>query len=224
MTIRVMVVDDSKLTRISLKTMLAEASGLEWVGEAEEGQQAVSKVLPLKPDVILMDIGMPILNGIEATRQIRQTDPQTKIIMLTSHESDEDVLDAFQSGATSYCLKDTPPEQLVTIIKTTAGGACWVDPKIARVLVSQVNPRPADAKANHSPTAHGKPGIPLVPLSERELEVLRLMSDGKNNSEIAGDLSISANTVKTHIKNIFQKLEVEDRTAAVIKALKDRLV
>jgi DNA-binding NarL/FixJ family response regulator len=135
--------------------------------------------------------------------------------MLTSHEEEEDVLDAFSSGANSYCLKETPPEMLMHVIKSTAHGACWIDPKIARIVMSQLQPN------NHKPSAEPS-GLSL--LTEREIDVLKLVTQGLNNAEISDKLCISMNTVKTHLKNIFQKLEVEDRTAAALKALKERII
>ncbi|MEB3286847.1 MAG: response regulator transcription factor [Vampirovibrionales bacterium] len=218
---RVLIVDDSKLMRVSLKTAIEQTQDMACVGEAADGREGVYLTGQLKPDIVLMDIGMPILNGIAATREIRKQFPQSKVVMLTSHEGDSDVLDAFQSGATSYCLKDTPPEQLMQIIRTTAGGACWIDPKVARVLVTQVSRPLPDSSLTQ---AEALQTDLLIPLSEREVEVLRLITEGKNNAEIAELLSISNNTVKTHVKNIFQKLGVEDRTAAALKALKERLV
>lgn len=222
--IRILLVDDSRLMRVSLKTTLSQAADIEIVGEAEEGRQGVELAGQLKPDVILMDIGMPIMDGIKATQLIRDKQLAARVIMLTSHESDQDVLDAFQSGATSYCLKDTEPEALLQIIRSTAAGACWIDPKIARVLVSQVSQQVATAAMPVSQSQED--GLPstLSLLSDREIDVLKLITEGLNNTEIAERLSISMNTVKTHVKNIFLKLEVEDRTAAALKALKERIV
>lgn len=243
---RVLIVDDSKLTRVSLKTTLQNAAQwVELVGEAEDGAQGVEMTQQLHPDIVLMDVGMPIMDGITATQHIRQRAPETKVIMLTSHEEGRDVLDAFNSGATSYCLKETAPDVLLHVIQSTVGGACWIDPKIAHILVSQVQVRPEPPAASNTPAVGNSSPEPvnatsasfattnarsndesstLCGLSEREVEVLRLIADGMNNGEICERLSISMNTLKTHIKNIFSKLGVEDRTAAALKAIKDRIV
>lgn len=219
--VRVLIVDDSRLTRISVKTTLKSAQGeIELVGEAEEGNQAIDLVGKLHPNVVLMDIGMPIMDGVRATQAIKKQFPDVKVVMLTSHEDEEDVLDAFSSGANSYCLKETPPDMLVHVILSTAHGACWIDPKIARIVMSQLQP------TERTGIKHGAPeetsGFAM--LTEREIDVLKLVTQGLNNAEISEKLCISMNTVKTHLKNIFQKLEVEDRTAAALKALKERII
>lgn len=218
--VRVMVVDDSRLTRLSVKTMLKSAQNeIELVGEAEEGHQAIEMVGKLMPDVVLMDIGMPIMDGVRATQAIKKQYPSVKVVMLTSHEEEDDVLDAFSSGANSYCLKETPQEMLVHVVLSTAHGACWIDPKIARIVMSQLQPSDRNSKIDP-----GEESIGIALLTEREVDVLKLVTKGLNNAEISEKLCISMNTVKTHLKNIFQKLEVEDRTAAALKALKERIV
>lgn len=216
--VRVMIVDDSRLTRMSVRTTLKSAPDtIDLVGEAEEGQQAIELVKRHHPDVVLMDIGMPIMDGVRATQAIKHQFPDVKVVMLTSHENEMDVLDAFNSGANSYCLKDTPPEMLVNVVLSTAHGACWIDPKIARIVMSQLQPSQMGA-----PQSNGDGNYSL--LTEREIDVLKLVTEGFNNAEISDKLCISMNTVKTHLKNIFQKLEVEDRTAAALKALKERII
>lgn len=216
--IRVLVVDDSRLTRMSVKTTLNVAKDqIELIGEAEEGQQAIEMVGRHLPDVVLMDIGMPIMDGVRATQAIKQQFPDVKVVMLTSHDDETDVLDAFSSGANSYCLKETPPEMLVHVILSTAHGACWIDPKIARIVMNQLQPSDRPQSVNED-----SGGFAL--LTDREIDVLKLVTQGLNNAEISDKLCISMNTVKTHLKNIFQKLEVEDRTAAALKALKERII
>jgi DNA-binding NarL/FixJ family response regulator len=219
--IRVMIVDDSRLTRISIRTTLKGVhQEIELVGEAEDGSQAIEMAGTIRPQVILMDIGMPIMDGVRATQQIKRSHPEIKVVMLTSHEDEEDVLDAFNSGANSYCLKETPPEMLVHVIKSTAHGACWIDPKIARIVMSQLQPNDRGINNNK----HSSENSGVCSLTEREVDVLKLVTQGLNNAEISDRLCISMNTVKTHLKNIFQKLEVEDRTAAALKALKERII
>jgi two-component system, NarL family, response regulator LiaR len=177
----------------------------------------------LHPDVVLMDIGMPIMDGVRATQAIKRQYPDVKVVMLTSHEDEDDVLDAFSSGANSYCLKETPPEMLVHVVLSTAHGACWIDPKIARIVMSQLQPNDRGGKQQAAAQGETEPnGFAL--LTEREVDVLKLITQGLNNAEISERLCISMNTVKTHLKNIFQKLEVEDRTAAALKALRERIV
>ena len=219
--IKVLVVDDSRLTRISIKTTLKSAlKEIELIGEAQEGHQAIEMVGRLEPDVVLMDIGMPIMDGVRATQTIKKQFPNVKVVMLTSHEDEDDVLDAFSSGANSYCLKETPPDMLIHVILSTAHGACWIDPKIARIVMSQLQPQERSTlKAQNSEETSG-----FALLTEREVDVLKLVTKGLNNAEISDKLCISMNTVKTHLKNIFQKLEVEDRTAAALKALKERII
>lgn len=217
MSIRVLIVDDVQLTRLNLKTAIQTTPlPIEWVGEASNGKQAVELAESLAPDVILMDIGMPVLDGIQATRKVQMVCPQAKIVMLTSHESDAEVLDAFRSGATSYCLKETTPEALMRIIVSTHEGEAWIDPKIAKVVLKALHP------AMSSRSAAGDMQYPE--LTEREQEVLQLITHGLSNQEIAEKLTISLNTVKTHLKNIFQKLEVDDRTTAAMKAMKENLL
>lgn len=218
--VRVMVVDDSALTRVSLKTSLKKnIQSVLFVGEAENGQEALQKLETLIPHVILMDIGMPVLDGIAATQQIKKRYPSVKVIMITSHEEQSMVRDAFQSGAHSYCLKETSPEMLIHVILSTAHGACWIDPKIAWIVMQQLS-----VEENVDPGETSLVKTLLVPLTEREKEVLRLVTKGLNNADISESLCISLNTVKTHLKNIFQKLDVEDRTSAALKALQERLV
>ncbi|HEY9686110.1 MAG TPA: response regulator transcription factor [Coleofasciculaceae cyanobacterium] len=217
--VRVLVVDDSRLTRMSVKTTLNTAKdSIHFIGEAEEGHQAIEMVGRLKPDVVLMDIGMPIMDGVRATQNIKKQYPDVKVVMLTSHDDETDVLDAFSSGANSYCLKETPPEMLVHVILSTAHGACWIDPKIARIVMSQLQ----QPDRNHNDSSGTASGLSL--LTEREIDVLKLVTKGLNNAEISEKLCISLNTVKTHLKNIFQKLDVEDRTGAALKALKERII
>lgn len=222
--VKVMVVDDSRLTRLSVKTMLKSAQhDIELVGEAEEGNQAIELVGKFHPDVVLMDIGMPVMDGVRATQAIKRQYPDVKVVMLTSHEDEDDVLDAFSSGANSYCLKETSPEMLVHVVLSTAHGACWIDPKIARIVMSQLQPSDRNPK-NTEGAGHDEESTGFALLTEREVDVLKLVTKGLNNAEISERLCISMNTVKTHLKNIFQKLEVEDRTAAALKALKERIV
>jgi len=213
--INVLIADDSKLTIVGLKTTLNQFDTIAVIGEANDGQDAIKAAQELNPDIILMDIGMPVLDGIKATRELKKLkDFSSKIIMLTSHESEQDVLDALSAGANSYCMKDVEPEVLVSVIRSTHEGASWLDPRIAQVVLNKFV---------------DKFGKFLKPdktsdLTEREVDVLNLIAKGSSNQEISDALCISLNTVKTHIKNIFQKLEVEDRTQAAMKAVKDDLI
>ena len=212
--IKVLIVDDSKLTIVGLKTTLKQFDDIEIVGEANDGQIAIEATQKLKPDVILMDIGMPIMDGIKATKEIKKAGSSSKIIMLTSHETEQDVLDALSAGANSYCMKDVDPDILVAVVKSTYDGASWLDPTIAKIVLDKFVDR--FGKFLKSDT--------MSDLTEREVDVLNLIAKGCSNQEISNNLFISLNTVKTHIKNIFQKLEVEDRTQAAMKAVKEELI
>ena len=206
--IRVLIVDDSKLTVVGLKTTLKNHADIEIAGTAENGQAAILSIQELKPDIVLMDIGMPVMDGIQATREAKKLGLETKIIMLTSHDNQADVFDALSAGAYSYCMKDIDPDMLISVIKSTHSGACWLDPSIAGMVLNNFANKTAKiAKETNSP------------LTEREINVLSLIAKGYSNFEISAELYISLNTVKTHIKNIFQKLEVKDRTQAAMKVV-----
>ena len=210
-TIKVLIADDSKLTAVGLKTMLKEQKDLGCLGIASNGQMAIEMTKELQPDIILMDIGMPILDGIQATKQIKSCCPETKIIMLTSHDEPQEIFDAFSAGANSYCMKEIEPADLVNVIKTTFNGATWLDPTIARVVLNGLGKNLSHYDEKNE-------------LTEREIEILKLVSQGKTNSQISDTLFISMNTVKTHMKNIFQKLEVNDRTEAAVLGLKKEIL
>lgn len=213
MTIRVMVVDDHRVVRAGLVAFLKQRPGLEVVGEAGDGQEAVAKAAELQPDLVLMDMQMPVLNGVEATRQIKTRWPQIQVLVLTTYDDDELIWGGLQAGAKGYLLKDAPPEELIRGIEAVAAGQSLLPPEIAAKLfqvISQGGP------ATKTETAEQ--------LTERELEILRLMASGSANKEIAATLYISENTVKTHISNLFQKLGARDRTEAVTKALSRGLI
>jgi DNA-binding NarL/FixJ family response regulator len=211
--IKVLIVDDSKLTTVGLSTTFKQYTNIEVVGIAENGKIAIEKTLELKPDIILMDIGMPIMDGIQATKEIKKLNIESKIIMLTSHDSEQNVFDALAVGAYSYCMKDIDPEDLVTVVKATHEGASWLDPRIARIVLGNFANKSSKEVKQQECVVTG-----------REIDVLNLIARGLSNMEISEELYISLNTVKTHIKNIFQKLEVEDRTQAVMTALKKNII
>lgn len=206
--ISVMIADDSKLTILGLNTTFKHfADEIDVLGSAENGMIAVNMCKEMDPDIVLMDIGMPIMDGIQATKQLKKLKLRTKVIMLTSHDSQQDVLDALSAGAHSYCMKDISPEILIAAIKSTHNGASWLDPAIAKIVLGSLSSGTSATSKNND-----------VQLTDRETEILNLIAQGYSNSAISETLFISMNTVKTHIKNIFQKLEVEDRTHAAMKA------
>lgn len=206
--IEVLIVEDHEITRLGLKAALERVSDLKIVGQEEDGGSAIRAAVAKKPHIVLIDIGLPVMNGIDATRQIKEKSAETRVIMLTSHDSDTDIFAAFAAGADGYCVKDIPSDQLVMAIKAVHDGAGWIDPRIAsRVLRAQ---------ATQSSTE--------TPLSQREVEVLRLIVDGLSNQKIATNLCLSVETVRTHVRHITEKLAVSDRTQAAIKALRQGLV
>ncbi len=208
--IRVLLVDDQALFREGLRTLLSIWPDLEVVGEAGNGAEAVETAVALRPDVVLMDLRMPVLDGVAATRRLRQELPDCKIIVLTTFDDDEHVFEGLRAGAVGYLLKDVPSEKLVEAIRAAAGGASFLQPSIAaKVLAEFTRLTPSAA-----PIAQ-----PLVePLSERELEILALLAAGDSNREIANQLYITEGTVKNHVTNILGKLGVRDRTQAALKA------
>ena len=233
--IKLMLVEDHVLTRIGLKVSLEKYSNLEVVAETANGKEAIELASTKKPDLIIMDIGLIEIDGIEATKKIKEANPNIKVIMLTSHESEREIIASLASGADGYCLKDTSPEQLYTAIQSVYEGNAWLSSQVAeKVLrnfygkeVSQIKQTDfakglasADEKKITKPTFQ----IPIVPLSDRELEVLKLIVDGKSNQEIGEKLFVTLATVKTHVRSILNKLSVDDRTQAAVKAMREGLV
>lgn len=217
--ITVLIVEDNELMRHGLRAVLDRAEEFQVVGEAEDGASAVELAAGLKPDVIVMDIGLPIMNGIEATRLIKQERPQVHIVMLTSHDNDDEIFAALSAGAAGYCLKDCASERIKIAVTSVSEGAAWIDPRIAhKVLKAFENPLPRKPEA-------GQVALPASELlSQREREVLRLMVDGASNKEISEKLIISISTVRTHVEHILEKLAVTGRTAAAVKAMKEGLI
>lgn len=221
-TIEIFIAEDHEITRVGLKLTLEHIPGFKVVGEAEDGKGAVKKVADLKPHVVLMDIGLPLMDGIDATTRIKEEVPGTRVIMLTSHDNDRDIFAALGAGADGYCLKEVSGSQLIMAIRAVADGVAWLDPGVAsRVLraCATVTP-PAPAGEDGAPKAAPSPS----PLSQRELDVLRLVVEGLSNQEIADRLILSVETVKTHMRHIMEKMAVSDRTQAAVKAMREGLV
>jgi DNA-binding NarL/FixJ family response regulator len=207
MTIRVLVADDQSMVRAGFRMLLGGEKDLEVVAEAGNGIEAVEKTGRFHPDVILMDIRMPELDGLQATRRILAADNGARILILTTFDLDEYVYEALRAGASGFVLKDDSPEQLITAIRTVAAGDALLSPAITKRVIQKFAhmPRPAPPKG-------------LDELSERELDVFRLMARGLSNGEIAQELFISETTVKTHVTHVLQKLNLRDRVQAVVLA------
>jgi DNA-binding NarL/FixJ family response regulator len=205
--IRLLIVDDQALFREGLRTLLSVQPGLEVAGEAGNGEEALRQAASLQPDVVLMDLQMPVMDGAAATRRLKARQPGVRVIVLTTFDDDENVFEGLRAGAVGYLLKDTPSARLVEAIRLAARGESFLEPSVAAKVVSEfarLSPRP--------------PGDLPEPLSEREIEVLRLAARGASNREIAAELVIAEGTVKNHLTSILAKLGVSDRTEAAVKA------
>jgi DNA-binding NarL/FixJ family response regulator len=207
MTIRVLVADDQSMVRAGFRMLLSHEEDVEVVAEASNGLEAVEKTARFRPSVVLMDIRMPELDGLEATRRILAADDTARILILTTFDLDEYVYEALRAGASGFVLKDDPPEQLLAAIRTVAGGDALLSPTITKRVIKQFVriPQPTPPKQ-------------LDDLTERELDVFRLIARGLSNAEIGRELYISDTTVKTHITHILQKLDLRDRVQAVVLA------
>ena len=214
MTIRILVVDDQSLVRAGFRLVLENHDDLEVVGEASNGHEAIHSAGRLKPDVVLMDIRMPELDGIAATRAITTTHP-ARVLVLTTYDLDEYVYDALQAGASGFLLKDTPPGQLADGIRAVAAGEALLAPTVTRRLIEEF--------ARVGPARRVRPAE-LDELTPRELEVLQLVARGMSNAEIAADLFLSETTVKTHVAHVFSKLDLRDRVQAVVLAYESGLI
>ena len=213
MSIRVIVADDQSMVRAGFRMLLGGEEDIDVVAEAQNGLEAVEKAARFNPTVVLMDIRMPELDGLEATRRILAADPAARVLILTTFDLDEYIYEALSAGASGFVLKDDPPEQLIAAIRTVAAGEALLSPAVTKRVISRFTraPRPAPP-----------PG--LDELTERELEVFRLIATGLSNAEIGQTLFISDTTVKTHVTRVLQKLGLRDRVQAVVLAYESGLV
>lgn len=236
--IQVVLVEDHTLTRIGLKAALKRTADIDFVGEATNGEEAIERVRETKPDVVLMDVGMPVMDGIQSAGLIVREFPNVKVIMLTQHDNDRDILASLAAGASGYCLKDVEPERLYTAIRTVNAGDAWLDATIAGRVLRMYASSPQEPRPAAEPASQEVAGVAVQPrqsvepmdrpapepLSAREMEVLRCIVDGLSNQEIAEKLIISLATAKTHVRNILNKLAVDDRTQAAVHAMRRGLV
>ena len=211
--IRILLVDDHHLVIEGLRAVLSTDSDIDVIGEARSGKEAVRAVELLKPEIVLMDIRMPDMNGIDATRQVKQVAPSTSVIMLTMYENPEYLFDAVKAGASGYVLKDVSGPDLLEAIHTVVDGGSLLNQEVVGKFLRQLA---ADAQTTAPPLAAGVGPERLTP---RELEVLQLIANGLSNKEIGARLSVSVATVKTHLEHILQKLQVSDRTQAAVQAV-----
>ncbi len=213
--VRVLIVDDQALVRRGFRMILDAEPEITVVGEAATGFEAVDEAARTSPDVVLMDIRMPGLDGIEATRRITAAGPVPRVVVLTTFDLDEHVLDSIRAGASGFLLKDVPPEELVRAIKVVAAGDALLAPSVTRRVL---------AKVAATPSLGGRAAEPFESLTDRETEVLRLLARGLSNAEIAGTLFLGETTVKTHVGRVLAKLGVRDRVQAVVAAYESGLV
>ena len=217
--INILLVEDHKLIRVGIKSIFDEAEGYNVIGEAENGIQAISKAQTLYPDIVLLDLGLPDIDGTKILKEISEKVPSTKIIILSSHNNEEEIEMCLEQGIYAYIIKDINTEMLLHIVKTVFDGAMWFDPKIVPILRNKTNSTRPQKQTSRAMFRNSHAN-----LTQREYEVLKLVVDGKSNNEIAEILCISEHTAKAHVCNIIQKLVVDDRTQAAVKAIKEGLV
>lgn len=215
--LKLLITDDNDQVRHGLNLLLSKNLDFEVVGMATNGRLAIEACKTKLPDVVLMDVGMPVMDGIEACQQLKERCPSVKVIMLTSHDNEEDLLAALAAGACGYCLKDADLERLVTAIRAVGKGDLWIDSQIAHSIKRLV--------VSSTPKSYVQPNqVVYQPLSPREIEVLNLVVEGLSNADIGEKLNISLDTVKTHVRHIMDKLSVNDRTQMAVKALRSGLL
>lgn len=222
-SIKVLLVEDHKMVRLGLSLVFENAEGIDLIGEAENGKSGVQMASKLSPDVVLMDIGLPEMDGIQATEIIKKQNPNIKVLIFTSRESEDDVFDSLSAGADGYIMKGADEEQMISAIKAVADGTAWLDPAIARLVLSNIKRQNVNSSAV-STSEINKSAKNTYGLTDRELDVLALIVEGCNNAEIAKRLVITIATAKAHVHNILQKLYVTNRTQATITAVKEGLV
>lgn len=218
-TISVIIIEDFKLTRVGLRCALNANEDIDVVAESDNASDGLELIERYRPDVVLMDLGLAGMNGIEATIKVKEIDRNIKVIALTSHDREEEVIAALSSGAMAYCLKDIDPAKLANVIRDVSDGVCWLDPLIARKVLDAFPKQETLGILKDKSSEEGR-----VPLTEREFEVLKHLVDGKSNTEIAKELIVSVHTAKAHVCSILQKMCVNDRVQAAVKAVKEGLV
>ncbi len=236
--IRVALIEDHDLTRVGIRTALMQKSEFEVVGEAANAADGLKMLKASHPDIAIVDIGLPDKDGIELTKELKSSEvgnaSSTKVLILTLQDNKESVLAAFAAGADSYCMKDDTFENLLEAVRVTYNGYAWIDPSIARIVLQQAKANPSQPDSNQAAdkavvqiakeTSENQEAIDPYTLTERELEVLQLIVEGCSNAVIAERLYITVGTVKTHVRNILNKLCADDRTQAAVRALRSGLV
>ena len=218
-TISVIIIEDFKLTRVGLRCALNSNEDIKVVAESDNAIDGLRMIEMHCPDIVLMDLGLAGMNGIEATLKVKEMNKDIKVIALTSHDREEEVIAALTSGAMAYCLKDIDPAKLADVIRDVVNGVCWLDPVIARKVLDAFPKQEALGILKDKISEEGR-----VPLTEREFEVLKHLVEGKSNTEIAKELIVSVHTAKAHVCSILQKMCVNDRVQAAVKAVKEGLV
>lgn len=220
----VLIIEDHALTRFGLRTAFESAEIFDRILEAQNAKNGIELIEKNPVDIVIMDLGLPDMNGIEATKLIKDKYSNIKVVILSSHEQEEDVIKSLRAGASAYCTKDVAPEKLIDIAQSVLKGAAWFDPKVADYVLKAATGIPSLLEQTE-PEAD-KENLPdsQINLTAREKQVLALISEGYSNSEIAKKLEVSVNTTKTHVCNILQKLSVNDRTQAAIKAIKYNII
>jgi len=227
MTIKVLIVEDHTMTKMGLQLVLEKVEDIEVVGEADDGEKAVELAKGLNPDVILMDIGLPIIDGIEATKRIKDLKINSHILIFTSRDNEQDIFAALGAGATAYIMKGVNADQLVAAIRAVSEGTAWIDPAIAKVVLRNIIQNQQNQNSQKSGQGNSKNPSKVAlaaGLTEREMEVLGLIVEGLSNSNIAERLFITRATAKAHVHSILQKLCVDDRTQAAVTAMREGLV
>ena len=218
-TISVIIIEDFKLTRVGLRCALNANEDIQVVAESETATEGLELIKKYNPDIVLMDLGLAGMNGIEATVKVKEMNKDIKVIALTSHDREEEVIAALSSGAMAYCLKDIDPAKLADVIRDVKNGVCWLDPLIARKALDAFPKQETIGILKDKSSEEGR-----VPLTDREYEVLKHLVEGKSNTEIAKELIVSVHTAKAHVCSILQKMCVNDRVQAAVKAVKEGLV